>query len=143
MSEVAYSISPSGEQFEIPGPDEYKKEFARLKRLVKKNRDQGREIVVVVKHGKIELHGVARSKTFGIVRIVVEKVGGIDRMEQGGGGVVATPQQEEENQERRREVTYIIRHDANDANRVSIADIHGMQCAVVMDREYIAKPLSW
>jgi len=48
MSDVAYSISPAGEQFEIPGPDEYKKEFARLKRLVKKNRDQGREIVVVV-----------------------------------------------------------------------------------------------
>ncbi len=48
MSEVAYSISPAGEPFEIPGPEEYKKEFARLKRLAKKNRDEGREIVVVV-----------------------------------------------------------------------------------------------
>jgi len=48
MSNTQYSISPAGEKFEIPGPDDYAKEFARLKQIVARNRRQGREIVVVV-----------------------------------------------------------------------------------------------
>jgi UDP-N-acetyl-D-glucosamine dehydrogenase len=42
------SISPDGEQFPIPGKDEYAAEFERLKDLADRNRAMGREIVVVV-----------------------------------------------------------------------------------------------
>jgi len=42
------SISPTGEQFPLPTPAEYKAEFARLKKLAAKQRKAGREIVVVV-----------------------------------------------------------------------------------------------
>lgn len=42
------SISPSGEKFPLPGPADYRKEFARLSKLAAQNRKLGREIVVVV-----------------------------------------------------------------------------------------------
>ena len=42
------SISPTGEVFNLPTPADYKKEFAKLKKLVAAQRAQGREIVVVV-----------------------------------------------------------------------------------------------
>lgn len=42
------SISPSGEVFQLPTPSDYKKEFARLRKLADAQRAQGREIVVVV-----------------------------------------------------------------------------------------------
>ena len=48
MSEKQYSISPSGEKFALPDKSEYEREFGRLKRLVAKNRKDGKEIVVVV-----------------------------------------------------------------------------------------------
>ena len=48
MSQTQYSTSPAGEKFQIPGPEDYAKEFARLKQIVARNRRQGREIVVVV-----------------------------------------------------------------------------------------------
>ena len=47
MSEK-YSISPAGERFPIPKPEDYKAEFERLKKLVEKERKKGREIVVVM-----------------------------------------------------------------------------------------------
>lgn len=43
-----YSFSPTGEKFQLPGPDDYLKEFERLKEAVKNQRAMGREIVVVV-----------------------------------------------------------------------------------------------
>jgi UDP-N-acetyl-D-glucosamine dehydrogenase len=43
-----YSISPDGEKFRLPEPDEYKKEYRRLENIVKKQRKLGREIVVVM-----------------------------------------------------------------------------------------------
>jgi nucleotide sugar dehydrogenase len=48
MKSVAVSISPSGEQFPLPTPNEYKAEFVRLKKLAAQHRKAGREIVVVV-----------------------------------------------------------------------------------------------
>jgi len=42
------SVSPSGETFPLPGEDEYQLEFDRLQKLVKKQRQMGREIVVVM-----------------------------------------------------------------------------------------------
>ncbi|NLG42980.1 MAG: GDP-mannose dehydrogenase, partial [Phycisphaerae bacterium] len=42
------SISPEGEKFALPTPEQYPAEFARLKKLVDQNRAEGREIVVVV-----------------------------------------------------------------------------------------------
>jgi nucleotide sugar dehydrogenase len=42
------SVSPTGEKFPLPTPADYKKELARLKRLAARNRDEGREVVVVV-----------------------------------------------------------------------------------------------
>ena len=47
MSEK-YSISPAGERFPIPKPEDYEAEFERLKKLVEKERKKGREIVVVM-----------------------------------------------------------------------------------------------
>jgi nucleotide sugar dehydrogenase len=47
MSEK-YSISPSGEQFALPKPEEYAKEFEMLKTRVEAERKKGREIVVVM-----------------------------------------------------------------------------------------------
>jgi nucleotide sugar dehydrogenase len=48
MARVQYSVSPSGEKFKIPSESDYKAELARLKRLVAKERRDGKEIVVVV-----------------------------------------------------------------------------------------------
>lgn len=42
------STSPTGEVFPLPTPDDYQKEFLRLKKLADQNRKAGREIVVVV-----------------------------------------------------------------------------------------------
>ena len=43
-----YSISPSGERFTIPGQKEYTNQMRRLSRLVKKARNENKEIVVVM-----------------------------------------------------------------------------------------------
>jgi UDP-N-acetyl-D-glucosamine dehydrogenase len=43
-----YSISPDGEKFQLPEPDDYTKEFERLKDSVRGQRKLGREIVVVM-----------------------------------------------------------------------------------------------
>jgi UDP-N-acetyl-D-mannosaminuronate dehydrogenase len=45
---IEYSISPMGEKFQIPSPEEYIKEFERLNEIVQKQRSLGREIVVVM-----------------------------------------------------------------------------------------------
>jgi len=43
-----YSISPDGEKFQLPEPNDYAREFERLKNIVHDQRDKGREIVVVM-----------------------------------------------------------------------------------------------
>jgi UDP-N-acetyl-D-glucosamine dehydrogenase len=43
-----YSLSPTGENFQLPGPEDYLKEFERLKENVDRQRSLGREIVVVM-----------------------------------------------------------------------------------------------
>lgn len=43
-----YSVSPLGEKFPIPSPDDYKKELERVEILVDKARKEGKEIVVVM-----------------------------------------------------------------------------------------------
>lgn len=43
-----YSISPEGEQFPIPSDKDYAAEYKRLQRLAAKQREMGREVVVVV-----------------------------------------------------------------------------------------------
>ena len=43
-----YSVSPDGEKFQIPGPDDYEKESKRLEKIVSDQRAVGREIVVVM-----------------------------------------------------------------------------------------------
>ena len=43
-----YSVSPTGERFQLPGTEDYSIEFERLKRLALEQRDLGREIVVVM-----------------------------------------------------------------------------------------------
>ncbi len=48
MKNEAISISPTGEKFPLPTPDEYQAEFARLQKLAARHRKAGREIVVVV-----------------------------------------------------------------------------------------------
>jgi len=47
MSEK-YSVSPSGEKFVLPKPEDYKAEFESIRKRVDQERDQGREIVVVM-----------------------------------------------------------------------------------------------
>ena len=42
------SIGPTGEIFPLPGPEDYQREFKRLKDIVTAQRDLGREIVVVM-----------------------------------------------------------------------------------------------
>ena len=42
------SISPSGEKFPLPKPEEYKAEFENLKKRIEKERAENREIVVVM-----------------------------------------------------------------------------------------------
>ncbi|HUJ44142.1 MAG TPA: nucleotide sugar dehydrogenase [Opitutaceae bacterium] len=48
MNNESVSISPVGEQFPLPTPEEYQAEFARLRKLVAVHRRAGREIVVVM-----------------------------------------------------------------------------------------------
>jgi nucleotide sugar dehydrogenase len=43
-----YSVSPSGQKFALPGPDEYAAELARIESLVTSARQKGQEIVVVM-----------------------------------------------------------------------------------------------
>lgn len=43
-----HSISPEGEQFPLPKPEEYAEEFSRLQKRVEEERGKGREIVVVM-----------------------------------------------------------------------------------------------
>ncbi len=47
MSEK-YSVSPAGEKFPLPKPEDYLKEFETIKKRVEKERAKGREIVVVM-----------------------------------------------------------------------------------------------
>ena len=47
-NELTVSICPKGEEFPLPQPGDYQKEFKRLKRIVKEQRLKGREIVVVM-----------------------------------------------------------------------------------------------
>jgi nucleotide sugar dehydrogenase len=47
MSEK-YSVSPNGEKFPLPKPEDYKAEFESIKKRVEKERADGREIVVVM-----------------------------------------------------------------------------------------------
>jgi len=47
MSEK-YSVSPNGEKFPLPKPEDYKSEFEAIKKRVKQERAKGREIVVVM-----------------------------------------------------------------------------------------------
>jgi nucleotide sugar dehydrogenase len=47
-SNPRYSISPDGERFPLPGPEEYAAEGERLGRLVDEQRRLGREVVVVM-----------------------------------------------------------------------------------------------
>lgn len=43
-----YSISPDGERFTLPQQDDHKKEYERLSIITKKEKEKGREIVVVM-----------------------------------------------------------------------------------------------
>lgn len=43
-----YSISPEGDQFPLPTPDQYPAEFERLRKITDRQRAEGKEIVVVV-----------------------------------------------------------------------------------------------
>ena len=43
-----YSISPTGERFQLPEQEDYSKEFSRLEDVVKNQRAFGREIVLVM-----------------------------------------------------------------------------------------------
>ncbi|GMV96559.1 MAG: NDP-sugar dehydrogenase [Phycisphaerae bacterium] len=45
---VPYSISPEGDRYPLPTPDQYPPEFERLKKITDRQRAEGREIVVVV-----------------------------------------------------------------------------------------------
>jgi len=45
---VSYSYSPTGEKFKLPKPEDYPKEFNRLKKVVSAQKALGREIVVVM-----------------------------------------------------------------------------------------------
>jgi len=47
MSEK-YSVSPNGEKFPLPKPEDYKTEFEAIKKRVNQERTKGREIVVVM-----------------------------------------------------------------------------------------------
>ena len=45
---MSFSISPEGETFPLPTPEDYRTEFARLENLTRAEKAKGREIVVVV-----------------------------------------------------------------------------------------------
>ncbi len=66
MKNNQYSISPKGERFRIPVEDEYFEEYHRIKSLVEKHRNNGKEIVVVMGVGFVGIvmaAVVADSKT--------------------------------------------------------------------------------
>lgn len=46
-----YSFSPTGAKFKLPESEDYLREFERLKELVNKQRELGREIVLVMRVG--------------------------------------------------------------------------------------------
>lgn len=46
--EEKFSVSPFGEKFELPKPEDYPAEFERVKKIVDEQRKLGREIVVVL-----------------------------------------------------------------------------------------------
>jgi nucleotide sugar dehydrogenase len=48
---VEYSVSPEGEAFQLPTEKDYELEFNRLEKLAATNRENGREIVVVIGMG--------------------------------------------------------------------------------------------
>ncbi len=48
MKNESVSISPTGERFPLPTPEDYQAEFARLQKLAAEQRQAGREIVLVV-----------------------------------------------------------------------------------------------
>ena len=45
---VKYSVSPNGEKFPLPNPEDYKAEFEKIQKRVDQERALGREIVVVM-----------------------------------------------------------------------------------------------
>jgi nucleotide sugar dehydrogenase len=45
---VEYSLSPSGEKFPLPTPEDYAAEFQRLERLAAEARNEGKQVVVVM-----------------------------------------------------------------------------------------------
>ena len=45
---MEYSISPDGEKFALPQQDDYEREYKRLSEITKREREKGREIVVVM-----------------------------------------------------------------------------------------------
>lgn len=45
---MEYSISPDGEKFALPQQDDYESEYKRLSEITKREREKGREIVVVM-----------------------------------------------------------------------------------------------
>ena len=47
MSDIL-SVSPTGEKFPLPKPEDYKTEFENLKKRVEQERARNREIVVVM-----------------------------------------------------------------------------------------------
>ena len=47
MSEI-FSISPGGEKFPLPKPEDYKSEYEKLTKRIDQERSNGREIVVVM-----------------------------------------------------------------------------------------------
>ena len=53
----AFSVSPAGERFPLPRPDEHAAEYERIAALVKEQRELGREIVVVLETARPEGSG--------------------------------------------------------------------------------------
>ena len=68
---MEYSISPSGEKFNLPDDEEYKKEFIKLEKLAKEQRDDGKEIVVVMGLGFVGavMAGVVADSQRGRIRV--------------------------------------------------------------------------
>ncbi len=48
MDYIEYSVSPAGETFPLPKPEDYAREFERVKQLAEQARQAGKEIVVVM-----------------------------------------------------------------------------------------------
>lgn len=67
---MKYSISPEGEKFKLPDDNDYNKEFEKLSDLADKEREKGREIVVVMGLGFV---GAVMA---GVVADSVDKVTG-------------------------------------------------------------------